>query len=144
MIARMRISVRRIQQAIAGDFGVDFEALLSRRRDYDASHPRQYGMLLARELTPLSTVVIGKLFGRDHSTVLSNIKSARKRIEADPVLAMKIEARALLLACEPQKTVSAICPGFPQKTRESPPPYQQSIHNPAPRHALGDSMVVEA
>ena len=106
----MRVSIRRIQKAIADDFGIPVEKMTMPRpsgRDCRLNtrqfhRPRQYAMLLARELTPLSLPTLGRIFRRDHTTIIHGIRSARKRIGEDRNLALKIEARKLLLKCEPR------------------------------------------
>jgi chromosomal replication initiator protein len=103
----MRISVRRIQEVIAADFGVDPIMFRSPGKAAEIARPRQYAMLLARELTPLSYPVLGKLFGRDHTTIMAGVRSAQRRRAEDPSLALKLEARALLLRSEPQPALLA-------------------------------------
>ena len=59
-------------------------ALLGRDRSYEQAHPRQLAMLLIRELCPnLSAPAIGRVFNRDHSTILHGIKQARERVQWD-------------------------------------------------------------
>lgn len=96
----MRINVRRIQESIAADFDVSLDLFFSPSRVRPICRPRQYAMLLARELTPLSVTVLGRLFGRDHSTISTGVRSAKRLIANDRDLALKIEARKLLLMCE--------------------------------------------
>src|SRR5690348_8199597 len=97
----MRITVRHIQETIAADFGIESREMRSPSRRRDFAWPRQYAMLLARELTPLSSVVIGHLFGRDHSTIITGVRRAEERIAKDKDLALKLEARALLIQSQP-------------------------------------------
>jgi chromosomal replication initiator protein len=96
----MRISVRRIQELVAADFGVDPILFRSPGKRAQIARPRQYAMLLARELTPLSYPVIGKLFGRDHSTIMAGVRAAQRRVAEDRALALKLGARALMLRSE--------------------------------------------
>jgi chromosomal replication initiation ATPase DnaA len=106
----MRVSIRRIQKAIADDFGIPVEKMTMPRpsgRDCRLNtrqfhRPRQYAMLLARELTAHSFTKIGEMFHRDHSTVIAGIRAAEKRLAEDKSIALKIEARALLLTSEPR------------------------------------------
>lgn len=58
---------------------LSFADMRSRSHARRFARPRQIAMRLARELTPLSTTAIGKVFGgRDHTTVLH----AQRRIGA--------------------------------------------------------------
>jgi hypothetical protein len=140
----MRISVRDIQRHIAADFGVDLDAFYSPSRLSGPCHSRQYAMLLARELTTHSLTVLGRLFGRDHTTVLTGIRSAKKRIAANRELALKLEARALLIQCEPQKPVDATSIGFLPKTNGNATTYQPVVHNPATVEILADPQALAA
>lgn len=103
----MRISARHIQQAVAADFGVDLNHILSADRSRPVARARQVAYFLSRELTPLSFTVLGQLFDRDHSTLVYGVSAVESRISKDRSLALKIEARKLLLQCEPQKVVDA-------------------------------------
>jgi chromosomal replication initiator protein len=73
------VTVEQIAQRVSGYFRVAPKALQSRRRSPSILWPRQVGMYLARQLTPLSLAQIGAYFGgRDHSTVLH----ACRKVEA--------------------------------------------------------------
>ena len=108
----MRISVRHIQEVVAADFDIPVGAMWHPTRERIYSQPRQYAMLLARELTPLSVTVLGKLFDRDHSTICAGVDSARRRVAADHNLALRLEARAALLLSEPAKPQVVQIDGF--------------------------------
>jgi hypothetical protein len=108
----MRISVRHIQEVVAADFGLSSDEIRSNRKLPEQAHPRQVAMYLARELTPLSLPSIGRIFDRDHSTIVHGIRATKSRISSDRSLALKIEARKLLLQCEPNKTVEGQAIGF--------------------------------
>jgi hypothetical protein len=140
----MRISVRNIQRQVAADFGIELERFYSRSRLRADCWPRQYAMLLARELTPLSLTVLGRLFGRDHTTVISGLRSAQRRVAADRNLALKIEARKLLLQCEPIIPVDTKLIGFPPQTRDFPQSRPQPIHNAPHAQLLADPQPVAA
>jgi chromosomal replication initiator protein len=98
----MRISVRHIRDLVAGDFNVAPERLITPSKEWEASHPRQYAMLLARELTPLSYPALGRIFGYDHTTIIHGVRAAQKRVANDRSLALKLGARKLLLQSEAQ------------------------------------------
>src|SRR5436309_2802952 len=61
----------RILGAVADGFGIKVESLFGRRRTHSVAVPRQVAMYLMRQLTELSLVEIGRVFGgRDHTTVI--------------------------------------------------------------------------
>lgn len=63
--------VEDIQQAVCHRFGIRLIEMSSHRRGRKVARPRQIAMYLARELTPLSLAMIGRLFGdRDHTTIV--------------------------------------------------------------------------
>lgn len=85
--------VRDIQNSLAEHFAIPRIDLLSERRDWPTVRYRQLGFLLSKELTPLSTIRIGRYFGgKDHSTVLHGIRKAKELIDHDPDLKNGYEA----------------------------------------------------
>ena len=80
-------TVERIAQRVSGYFQVEPRQLQSRRRYRNALLPRQVGMYLARQLTPLSLEQIGAYFGgRDHSTVLHACRKVEQALTRDVAL----------------------------------------------------------
>lgn len=75
--------VRDIQDAVCRSYALDRRALLSERRGRRVAWPRQVGMYLAWELTGFSLPRIGRLFGRDHSTVAHALKVVPRRLGED-------------------------------------------------------------
>jgi len=72
-------TVKRIAEHVSGYYAVKPKLLLSARRSHDVLLPRQVSMYLARQLTDLSLVQIGRFFGgRDHKTV----QHACRKVEA--------------------------------------------------------------
>ena len=61
-----------IRDMVCEAFGVNRLGLDSARRSRELAHPRMIAMWLCRDLTGLTTPVIGRKFGgRDHTTVLN-------------------------------------------------------------------------
>jgi chromosomal replication initiator protein len=90
-ITRHHPSVASIQRAVAASFHIPLIEMVSQRRGRDVAWPRQYAMLLAREMTPLSLPNIGRHFGfRDHTTIMHGIAQAKARLKADKELAGKV------------------------------------------------------
>lgn len=88
-----RLLVAHIQATVAAYYGIPPRHMTSERRDREFAHPRQVAMYLACEMTPKSTVSIGRLFGgRDHSTVLYAMKSVQRRMCSDAEFALDIRA----------------------------------------------------
>ena len=65
---------------VAQTHGINRDELLGTHRHPRVAHPRQNLCLLAQERFGWSTTQIGRMIGRDHSTVVHGIQQARKRI----------------------------------------------------------------
>ena len=80
-------TVERIAQRVGRHFRLDPRRLQARDRSRHVLLPRQVGMYLARQLTPLSLQQIGAYFGgRDHSTVLHACRKVEQALTRDPSL----------------------------------------------------------
>jgi len=89
----------RILTAVAERFGVKSDAVIGQRRTRAVVLPRQVAMYLTRQLTELSLVEIGRLFGnRDHTTVLYACEKVTGMIAADSDMADKVNALISTLA----------------------------------------------
>ena len=89
----------RIVAAVAEGFSVKVEALFGRRRTHSVTAPRQVAMYLMRQLTDLSLVEIGRVFGgRDHTTVIYACEKVASRVGDDSVFAEKINGLISTLA----------------------------------------------
>ncbi len=70
----------KIIQATAEHFEIGSSDILGRSQNQECSLPRQIAMYLCRELLKMPYVKIAKTFSRDHSTVMTSIKSIEKKI----------------------------------------------------------------
>ena len=59
-----------ILQTVSNFYSVPVDQILSDRRSKDTVQPRQMAMYLVRKMTNYSLPEIGKVFGRDHTTVM--------------------------------------------------------------------------
>jgi hypothetical protein len=83
--------VAHIQRVVAHYFGIPLREMTSARRSREVARPRQVAIYLARELTPFSLPMIGKLFGnRDHTTILYAIRKIGDLDENDPLMSLDI------------------------------------------------------
>lgn len=81
-ISRPRLDMETILHGVAEAFGLKAADLTGHSRLRQAAWPRRVAMLLARELTGLTTTEIGEAFGgRDHSTVIHALKKARQEMQ---------------------------------------------------------------
>jgi chromosomal replication initiator protein len=93
------ILLPRIASAAALIVSVDERDLFAKTRGgLDVAWARAIAYYLARQLTNFSFPQIGRLFGRDHSTVIHGYQTVRDRIEVhrdDALTVAKVRARAL-------------------------------------------------
>jgi chromosomal replication initiator protein len=86
-------TVEDIAEAAAAKFGVPSKALIARDRRPQVVRARKVAMRIARELTGKSLPEIGRAFGgRDHTTVLSALRSIDREMAADPALAALVDS----------------------------------------------------
>jgi chromosomal replication initiator protein len=89
----------RIVVAVAERFSVKTEAMFGQRRTRSIALPRQVAMYLMRQLTDLSLVEIGRMFGgRDHTTVIYACEKVAAQVGADHAFAEKINGLISTLA----------------------------------------------
>ena len=86
-----RATVEAIQNAVAAAYGVTRNEMISDRRNVKIIMPRHVAMYLCRELTPRSLPAIGRMFGRDHSSISHACEKIAGLVASDPVLAAKVE-----------------------------------------------------
>ena len=77
------VVVENIIEKVSFTFGVTSEQLKSERRDANINNARQAAMYIIREITGLSQDEVGKVFGRNHSTVNSSLKNVQQKISSD-------------------------------------------------------------
>lgn len=72
------IKIERIIEEVARTYQVSETEILSKRKTAELVKARQMAMYIARETTELPYQSIGESFGKDHSTVLYNVRQAEK------------------------------------------------------------------
>jgi chromosomal replication initiator protein len=88
----VRITVDRIQQEVAQEYGVSVEGLKSKKRTKTLTVPRQVAMYLCRPHTDLPLVEIGQAFGgRDHTTVIHACDKVENEIREDRTIRVRVE-----------------------------------------------------
>lgn len=87
-----RMLVSKIQATVAEAYGISLQHMTSPARHQSVAWPRQVAMYLAREKTHHSLPGIGRLFNRDHTTVLHAIRAVERKAQAHPILRADVEA----------------------------------------------------
>jgi chromosomal replication initiator protein len=93
------LTPERILTAVSDRFGVKTEVLVGQRRTQVVALPRQVAMYLLRQLTDLSLMEIGRVFGgRDHTTVIYACEKIGRRINAEEAFREKVNSLISTLA----------------------------------------------
>lgn len=83
-----RVLAREVVRTAAFVFNVPVKDILGRRRDHAIAHPRNLTCRAIRALCPhASYPEIGRLFGRDHTTIVSNVAKTDAVLAGKPALA---------------------------------------------------------
>lgn len=77
------VVIDNIIEKVSFTFGVTAEQVKSERRDANINSARQAAMYIIREITGLSQDEVGKVFGRNHSTVNSALKNVQQKMDSD-------------------------------------------------------------
>ena len=85
------VTVDKVLSAASKKFSVSIEELKSRKRTREIVFARQVTIYTIRKITDMSLIAIGKIFDRDHSTVLSSIDAIEKELETNHELKSKIQ-----------------------------------------------------
>lgn len=85
------VSIEKIIEAVAEEFRLSKNELLSKKRSEALALPRQFGMYLAKKLTDLSYLEIAESFGRkDHTTAYHAYTKIRELIASNPYYAQMV------------------------------------------------------
>ena len=84
------ITIDKIFAAIEKKYGIKKTELVSKSRVKEVAQARHVTIYLIRTIIEMSLPNIGKLFNRDHSTVISSIDSIEKKIASDAVFEMEV------------------------------------------------------
>ena len=86
----INVTVDKIFAAIEKKYDVDKAELTGKSRVQNVAQARHVAIYLIRTITEMSLPNIGKLFNRDHSTVISSIDSIEKKIASSPAIEIEI------------------------------------------------------
>lgn len=90
---RERYTLEQIIDLVARKQGLTVDELVGKKRTEKINRARQIAMFIVREMTEYSLPQIGEAFGgRSHTTVLHGCNKIAEEVEADPVLAARIQS----------------------------------------------------
>jgi hypothetical protein len=90
LFATGRSSKRELIDVVAAHFGVTREELLGARGTARVAHARHVAMYMCRREFGASTIALGRLFRRDHTTVIQGALKIAAQMEKDPALAAEV------------------------------------------------------
>jgi chromosomal replication initiator protein len=76
-------TVRKVATEVCEKFNVTFDRLTMRCRESAVTVPRQVVFYIARELSDIRLTELGRIFHKDHGTVLSGHRSVKDRMTVD-------------------------------------------------------------
>lgn len=80
------VTINKIVTEVARTYGADSADIYSKKQNAQTTEMRQMAMYIVREITGLSTKLIGREFNRDHSTVVYSLDKFTKRYHEDSKL----------------------------------------------------------
>ena len=74
------LTIDEVISEVSRTFGVSKEDIFSKRKTQEVVYARQVSMYIIREISQMKYKEIGRLFGKDHSTVLYTIDKVKKKL----------------------------------------------------------------
>ena len=84
-------TIEKILNEVSNKFKVSVEDLKSRKRTSNIASARHSAIYIIKKLTNSSLPAIGKMFGRDHTTVMNSIDAVEKRMANEPAYDQQIK-----------------------------------------------------
>ena len=85
------VTVDKIFTAIYKKYNIKKEDIIGARRTKEIAAARHKAIYLVRTITEMSLPNIGKIFNRDHSTIMSSIETVEKKLITDAILNVEID-----------------------------------------------------
>ncbi len=84
------VTIDKIFASVYNKFGVKREEIVGLKRTKEIANARHIAVYLVRNITEMSLPNIGKIFNRDHSTIMSSIETVQKKLATDTKLSFII------------------------------------------------------
>jgi len=84
------VTVDKIFTAVCKKYNISKDDIISAKRTKDIALSRHITVYLIRKITDMSLPNIGKIFNRDHSTIISSIDAVEKKFHTDPMFEYEI------------------------------------------------------
>jgi chromosomal replication initiator protein len=83
--------VDKVFAAIFKKYSIKQEDIKGTKRNKEIAQARHVAVYLLRTVTDMSLPKIGKIFKRDHTTILSSLDNVEKRMAQNPVFRAEVE-----------------------------------------------------
>jgi chromosomal replication initiator protein len=85
-----RLTPLAIRDLVASVYGLEPRALVGKSRRQAVTRPRNLALYLCRRHTAATLAELGRLFNRDHSTVMYGVDQVERGLAAQPRLAQEL------------------------------------------------------
>ena len=85
------VTIEKIFSVIYKKYNIKKDDIIGTRRTKEVAAARHIAIYMVRTITEMSLPNIGKVFNRDHSTVMSSIEAAEKKLRLDPMLEIEVK-----------------------------------------------------
>jgi len=86
------VTVDKIFTAVSKKYNITKDDIVSAKRTKDIAQTRHISIYLIRKITDMSLPNIGKIFNRDHSTIISSIETVEKKLQTDSMFEFDLSA----------------------------------------------------
>ncbi len=85
------VTVDKIFSMVYKKYDIKKDDIVSGKRTKEIAHARHVTVYILRSATEMSLPSIGKIIGRDHTTIMSSLETVEKRMANDPVFRAEME-----------------------------------------------------
>ena len=86
----INITVDKVFSAVFNKYNISKEELIGSKRNKDIAYARHIAIYLIREITEMSFPNLGRLFNRDHTTVMNSCDLIAAKVAKDPLFNMEL------------------------------------------------------
>ena len=79
----VNVTIDKIFSAVFNKYGISREDIVGTKRNKEIATARHISIYLVRQITEISLPNIGKIFNRDHATILASIRAVEKRLNTE-------------------------------------------------------------
>ena len=85
-----QVIIDKVFTCIHKKYGIDKKTLIGKSRTQDVAFTRHIAIYLVHEMTDMSYPSVGKIFDRNHSTIMSSCDIIEKKLSSDPLFLINI------------------------------------------------------